>query len=86
MPFTYTCPDHPDVAVDPNEVGISDHAMTHHPDQPLGVVADGMIRAFESQVVAQGGTVLRVMGCRSCGKRVETRDPDRAPYCDDHNG
>lgn len=84
MPFSLSCPDHRDIVIDPNEVGIADHVREYHPGQRLDRVADRIERTFSSQTEAQGNTPLRVMGCRSCGAVVETRDPDRGPYCDDH--
>lgn len=83
MPFTATCPDHPEAAVlYPGDLIM--HATVDHPGVPLEDVSAKCVVTYVPQVVAHGNPVRRVFRCRYCAAQVDTTDPDRPPYCDSH--
>lgn len=78
MPFRYDCDGHPDWTGG-HPVDATAHAEEHHGGSMATIHSQ-----FVSQVEAQGGTAIRIFGCRTCGVRVTTTDGEREPYCDEH--
>jgi rubrerythrin len=85
MPWIVRCAEHPEFRGDHPSDAIA-HADTYHGGEIVErLLDDGTIDvANVRQNIAQGNADQRIFGCRVCGERVITTDPERAPYCDDH--
>lgn len=83
MPLVATCPDHPDLGhLYPGDIIL--HAATDHRGESLADVDARIKIRFTTQAEERGVPVSRRFRCRYCAALVDTTDPERPPYCDEH--